>query len=519
MRTPLIFIILSYIFGILFSEIADLEIKTILIILVVLIVLTILTVRIRYFTLFILLSIFSCGLLAGEASKEPSINNISNYLGNNPQKAIISGKVITDPEYIFKKDLNIDNKLVIEKASFLVQIDSAKVEQNETKTSGVLYVNAWKKDISLKFGDKVLLEGKIYPLGYKENNNDSGFDFKKYFTRKGISAFFKMGQKDALIIIGNESDSIRKIIFNLRHNVEKKIFDYFPKDYAELLRAMVLGIRYGFDDSLEEKFVNTGTVHILAISGMNVGMILFVIMVILQIIRVPRKLKYIIAAFAIGFFMIFSGAKPPVVRATLMAELFLLGLIFNRSNSLENAFYVSAFLMLIYDPLSIFDPSFQLSFASLAGLIYITPKLNSIFLKDDMNSSLFVKIKSYLIMTLNITLGAMGGVLGFVVYYFNIVSPIGIISNILIVPLVFVITVFGIGAILLSYLIPYFAILFSYVTDFFIWLMFFITDILSSISYGHFKTGKISGLIILIYYCVIILYLNSKRLSLVIMKR
>lgn len=515
MKSPLIIATIIFSAGIIISNFFLVEPVIFLVIAAGLLILSFVFINKKLFSIFFLSAVFFVSFGLAQNAKSVPVDDVSRFISTDKVKSAIKGVVISDPEQIFDKisDENSEENINVKKASFILKIDSLRIEKDFKKVSGFLYVYVWRNDFNIKYGDEVVLEGKISGIRGPEHQGD--FDFKKYLANKKIRAIFNVGKKDAIIIVSNTASYYKKFIYNARHAIEKNIYRYFSKDYGDLLRAMILGVRYGFSDDIENIFIRTGTVHILAISGMNIGMILLLFLIILNILRFPRKIKFMLAVFLIVSFTIFCGGKPPVMRATIMAVVFLIGLIIDRGNSLENSFFIAAFLMLIYAPLQIFDPSFQLSFASLGGIIYGMPVFEKILkIKSIEKKSVIDPIKIYFLETISITLSAMLGVLPLVAYYFKIISPIALISNLVIVPVVFLITSAGLLFIIGSFLSGWLAIIFSEVTKIFIWILFASAEMLSKVPLGYFEIKKPNIFVIIASY--VVLYIVFKQNNTVI---
>jgi competence protein ComEC len=113
------------------------------------------------------------------------------------------------------------------------------------------------------------------------------------------------------------------------------------------------------------------------VSGFNVGIVTFIIILLLKLIRLPRKVRLACAIILLILYCLVTGASTPVVRATVMAGVFLLAYLFKREPDIYNSLFLAAIFILAFNPRQLFDIGFQLSFASVFSIIYIYPKIKS----------------------------------------------------------------------------------------------------------------------------------------------
>ncbi len=181
------------------------------------------------------------------------------------------------------------------------------------------------------------------------------------------------------------------------------------------------------------------------------------------------------------FLMILTGSSASVVRATIMCVVFLAGLLLGRSVDIYNSLGAAAFIILAINPKDIFDIGFQLSFIAVLSMAYLTPKLMKA-VKKDWN----FYIRKYLLEPFAVSVSATLGTFPFILYYFRMGTPIAAISNILIVPLMFVLMIGGICFIALSW-VPFIGSILSYFNDTLANIIFFLAEFFAGIKFGHFN--------------------------------
>ena len=253
----------------------------------------------------------------------------------------------------------------------------------------------------------------------------------------------------------NKGFILKRLAIWLKEKMESIIFKRVANLSAGVLAAMILGERRDVPALINDSMIKTGTVHILVVSGFNVGIVAFIIILFLKLTRLPRKARLAIAIFCLIIYCLLTGSSTPVVRATVMSIIFILGLLLEREADIYNALSLAAIFILLANPRQLFDVGFQLSFVSVISIVYLYPKIKSRF-------ELKIKYLRFLFDGLLVSFSAWLGTMGFIAYYFKIFSPVTIFANIFIVPLATLITLAGFSLIFTDLffpvLSPYFAL-------------------------------------------------------------
>ncbi|MDZ4184279.1 MAG: ComEC/Rec2 family competence protein [Desulfuromonadales bacterium] len=206
---------------------------------------------------------------------------------------------------------------------------------------------------------------------------------------------------------------------------------------------MTVGEKKGIPQNIRDIFNATGTSHILAISGLHVGIIaflsIFFMMTALRhwqwiVLRFNiRIISHVAAIFPVVFYALIAGGGISVIRATIMILTFMLALLLGRGRDLFNTLAMAGFMILIITPYSFFDVSFQLSFSAVAAILLISPVLMPKQLPEV--PSLRTKIYRSLMGMGAVSFSAILGTWPLVSYYFNIFSPVALLANLLAVPI------------------------------------------------------------------------------------
>lgn len=385
--------------------------------------------------LFLCLALFFLGTAWYANSITLPQSHIKNLLSTEPERVFLKGVIISDP-------VIAQTPYKTEKTSFIVNAQNIKKNAGWTAVTGPVKVDSYvSPEKPFSAGDRVILEGLLYgPAGLR---NPGIFDYSRYLGIKGIYAFLKVG-KGCLAGYTEKGrwDLIRSAAFKVRNKIKGVIDRYLPPPYGGFLTAILVGERNDLARAITDDFIKTGTVHILAISGLNICMIAAIFMAIFGVAGIPKKANFILTAALLVFYSLVAGANPPIIRATVIFCIFVAGYVMNRDADILNSLACAALLILLWNPGELFDPSFQLSFVSVASIVIIAPKIDSL-LKTDVIRKNFApaRVIVYALNGISVSIAAWIGTWPFIAAYFNIVSPVSIIANLFIIPMLFLITV------------------------------------------------------------------------------
>ncbi|MBI5554354.1 MAG: DNA internalization-related competence protein ComEC/Rec2 [Elusimicrobia bacterium] len=225
-----------------------------------------------------------------------------------------------------------------------------------------------------------------------------------------------------------------QVIGALQRNLAENMSYGLPAETAALLRGIMLGEKTEISRDIKDMFSDTGVMHILAVSGLNVGMVAVIFFFIFtRLFRLKRKQASFLLIFVLVIFAQVTGLQASVNRAVVMAIVGLVAVILERDRDMVNSICLAALLLLLSNPRHLFNVGFQLSFAATLGLILFTPKL----------MEMMKPLGKIVSGSLAVTFGAQLAVTPLIMYYFHKLSIISPLANLAVVPLVGVIT--GVG--------------------------------------------------------------------------
>lgn len=225
-------------------------------------------------------------------------------------------------------------------------------------------------------GDTVSLRGRLeLPDGPR---NPGGFDYAGYLAHRGIYATLFVRQAEDAVVVRRAvlQNPLVTAARSVRSAAVRASTALMPGTAGGILLGVLLSERHRIPPPVLEQFERTGTMHLLSTAGLHVGVVGWLIARALHRLRVPRKAANAVAILALCTFCIAAGERDAVVRATVVAVIYLIGEILDRQPDLSNALSIAALLLLCANPLSLFETGFQLSFVTVITIILLMPGLS-----------------------------------------------------------------------------------------------------------------------------------------------
>lgn len=386
----------------------------------------------------------------------------------------------------------IDNQPLFKnnRISFIFKTNEIQSDNLRYNTCGniLVYVRC-KKDLpgalaqiqDLHYAEELILSGNLYrPFRFGSSNRQS---YRDYLYNQAIFSVMNVRMASSVVRLKqNKGLMLKQLAFWLKDRMEDIIFKRVSFVPASILDAMILGEKRNIPVLINNSMMKSGTVHILVVSGFNVALVTFIIILSLKLARIPKTIRFFIATPLIIIYCLMTGASTPVVRATVMAIVFMFAYLIKREPDIYNSCAVALIFILVINPRQLFDIGFQLSFVSVISIVYLYPKLKS-FLSS---SVLKIKYIRFLVEGCLVSLSAWLGTMGLIAYYFRIVSPVTVLANIFIVPLASLITLCGFSLIVMKFICPILAPFFAYSSEFAVALLLNINALLIKLPCAYF---------------------------------
>jgi len=351
------------------------------------------------------------------------------------------------------------------KGVFLVELTKTPVEKERsflceakiiqfsdslsTETSrGKAYIYFQKDSVAaaLSFGDQLLIEAEFNPL--EGIQNPDGFDYAAYLKRKGIESTVYVSSNNWIKVAENDKISILSLANQCRNYFLSiyREFNFKKEDFA-VLAALTFGYTDELEPDLRASYSASGAMHILAVSGLHVGIIYAVLVFVFGFLgktQRQRNLRTILILFFLWSYAFITGLPPSVFRATLMFSFVILGGVFERKSLTYNTIFMSAFLMLLINPNLLFNVGFQLSYSAVLSIIYFQPKISKLL---KFNS----KPLKWLWDLSAVSVAAQLGTVPFTLYYFQIFPNYFLLTNMIAIPAATFILYLGVALLVVSF--------------------------------------------------------------------
>ena len=282
-------------------------------------------------------------------------------------------------------------------------------------------------------GDELLIHALIQP--FKNLGNPDEFDYRRFMQRKGFSGSAYVGST-GWMKTGRYNSSLKVKALRLRVKMldRYRAFD-LDHDAYSFISALIMGHKYELSDELRNTFRTSGTSHILAVSGLHVGIIYAVIIFFFSFLGNrgwAYVLKQLLVLFCLWGYVLLTGMPVSVVRAAIMLSMMCIGSVINKKGLTYNTLAAAALFILLINPMYLFDVGFQLSFTSVVCILFFQPRLFNLFKPKN-------KLVAAIWTLFTLSLAAQVGVFPLVLYYFGTFPTYFFITNLLVLPFIAII--------------------------------------------------------------------------------
>lgn len=358
------------------------------------------------------------------------------------------------------------------------------LDYNSVPTLGRMLLNVQTDSVSQKFGvgDVIIIKSQAQEISNTKNPHQ--FDYKNYLKRHYV--FLQINASNPEIFhLEAPHYSLYTYADKVRNHIQYKLKHYgLQGDEFAIVNALLLGQRQDISEEVYNNFAAAGAIHILAVSGLHVGIIMLLLNWILKPLTYFRHgnvARTILVLVFIWSFAVVAGLSPSVCRAVTMFTAVTIAINFKRANNIYNTLAVSAFILLLFKPNFLFEVGFQMSYLAVLGIVSIQPLLYNFW-----HSKYWITKRFWTLLT--VTFAAQLGVLPLSLFYFHQFPALFFISNLVIIPFMGLILGLGILVILLASLdwmhpivIEYYADIISTLNTFIAYIAsaerFFIKDI------------------------------------------
>ncbi len=350
----------------------------------------------------VLMLTFTLGVFRFHIADDPNPEYFESKVG---EKIAFEGFVVAEP------DIREDNQKITVETSF-----------GEESTKILLTVPLGEP---IKYGDEISFGGKLAKPENFMTDTGKEFDYINYLRKDGILYLVNYG--DVEILSSGHGNKIKTFLFKIKANFLEIINFSIADPESLLMGGLILGEKSPFSQELRQSFVDTGTIHIVALSGYNVTIIAEWIMKLF--VFLPYSFGIGMGIFAILLFVLMTGAGSTAVRAGVMAVLALIARATGRDYDVARGLILAGVIMILLNPfVLVHDVSFQLSFIATVAVIFLAPRIEKYFL--------WVTEKGKLRDIVSVTCAAYIFVLPFILYKMGNLSLVALPANVLILPFI-----------------------------------------------------------------------------------
>ena len=349
----------------------------------------------------------------------------------------------------------------------------------------------------MEIGNRIRIVGNI--LKPRNERNPGEYDYEKYLNGKGIVAIANIYKTEDVKFISKEVSLYKNTFHQIRKSLDKQITSLHNNTTAGLLRGLLLADRGSIDYVIKNEFVNSGVVHVLSVSGLHVGYIVLIFLVVFN--RFNIFTRYTLTLIGLLFYLIITGADAPVFRSTVMAVALLAAPAMGREYNSLNALSLSAFVILLLSPNELFNPSFQLSFSAILSLILIYPPLK----RAVDNMQIKIKWLNWFLIFCVTSLSAQIGTLPFTLTYFHRLSVSALLANLVVIPVSGAIVALGILTLFVGSIFSLTGSVFASANELLTYLMYFFVRLLGGDKYSYILINQFSVYDAIIFYLILAL--------------
>lgn len=325
---------------------------------------------------------------------------------------------------------------------YIVDVESL----NGFSTEGQLLINIRldSSTITLPVDALLYTNGKLQTI--QKPLNPHQFNYSQYLELKQVYHQLYL-DKNSIRIISTEPTSIYGYADQLRQHINARLISSGFKDGTlSIINALLLGQRQSIDKTIYNNYVNSGTIHILAVSGLHVGILLWILNFLfrpLLYLKYGRIIRPTLLITLLWLFAVIAGLSPSVTRAVTMFSVISIAMHLKRPANIYNTLAISAFIILLFKPAFLFEVGFQLSYLAVLGIVSIQPLVYKLW-----KPRLLLTDKLWQIFT--VTLAAQIGVAPIGLYYFHQFPGLFFVSNLVVIPFLGIILGFGLLVIVLA---------------------------------------------------------------------
>jgi len=449
----------------------------------------------------------------------PESNDIRKLTADQPKLATIRGLIVTEPRITTYSDWKFARFMPTDPTcSFYLKITEVETINGWSQVTGMVRVLVSEPVLDLKAGD--FIQVYCWLDRFKPSTNPGQFDTAGYMASRNVFIGASVKIREGIELLSpSPAAFFTRLKARIRQTAERALLGDLPgeENGRAMLQALLLGYRGDIDSDTYRAFRETGLLHFISLSGMHFGILIGIIWWLCKTAGLMKPARAIICIIAIFIFLMIVPARAPTLRAAIICLVFFLSILFRRHPNPINTLSLAAIILLLIRPMQLFEPGWQLSFASVLGILVFTGN-NSSFLRDKIfgrlpasktqritsSKRLMRKFADKVILLFSVGLAAWLGGAGILLYHFYTINPLTCIWTILVFPLVSLILIFGFFKMILFFILPTLSIIIGFVAAYLSDLLIGIVRHIADLNISQILIGRVPPTLIILYYCLIL---------------
>ncbi len=433
-----------------------------------------------------------CGMLKIVADRREVV---PPSLGRIDQPAVVTGVVRDIPEPLGKR-----TRFVLHSLHVLTRDGVQSLPADVLIT--LLPTTRDTEAVQISPGMTLRLRGHTDLPGGERNPGE--LSPRQYYEACGITLLMTVRGSGNVSVLENPSgfSILRNVVAPARSYILQQIDSTIGGQAGEFLKGLLIGVRTGMAPATRQAFVNAGVAHVLAVSGSNVAVVASVFVFLVSFLRVPGCVRLWAVAIGLLLFMMITGSQPPVVRATIMAFVFLLARPMNKRSNAYNALGVSALIMLAIDARQLYDIGFQLSFGAVLSIVYLYPRVN-VWIGLLPSRSRLWRWSAWMLRLCAVSVVATLGTLPLTAVAFGRVSMVGILANVIVIPATSLSVILGMVSAIAGLLSPLLCLAYASINALVLDWTLAVTEFSGNLGVAYVETLRFSPIDALPFYAAL----------------
>ncbi len=474
----------------------------------------------QYATAYLALACFAClGAIRLISFHQLKPNDIHNLVADVPKLATIRGLIATEP-YV-NKNQNWEFarfKFTDPATSFYLKLTEVETIDGWAKAAGTVRVQVDEPVLDLKAGDYIQAYCRLDR--FSPPTNPGQFDVAKYLARKNVFIAASVKSRDGIKLLESPRGGIfTKVKRKMRQTATQALLGNLSLEDRSrgLLEALLLGYRGNIDSTTYRAFRKTGLLHFISLSGMHLGILVGIIWWLCKTAGLMKRARAAICIIAICIFLLIVPPRAPTVRAAIICCVYCVSFFFRRRSNSINTLSLAAIILLLIRPTQLFEVGWQLSFASVLGLLLFCERVH-FFLYEKITClpwgkkapetrpffRVILRLGLFLLRLFSTGITAWLGGAGILLYHFYTINPFTSIWTVIAFPFIALILTIGYLKIILSLFLPTVAavlgVIVNFLSDSLIWLV----ELIAHLDISEILIGQVPPALVILYYCIIL---------------